>query len=240
MKLRPPRWIRRWKQQFSHPRSLQRLQAVGFQPTTIYDIGAYQGGWTRLARRVYPSSEIIQFEANEENRAALEAGGARFFIGPLAAEDGEKRTFYLPEAGGIATGASLYRENTTHYATGRTRTREVTTRRLDSLAAEHRLPPPELIKLDVQGAELDVLSGAGALLKECGAVIAELSLLSYNQDAPLFAQTISGFDRLGFKCIDICEIHRTDFNSILQMDLLFVNAELFDRYRKQAGLQVNA
>jgi len=53
------------------------------------------------------------------------------------------------------------------------RTRQVSARRLDSILSRADLVSPVLLKIDVQGAEVDVLRGAGALLDAVDAVIIE-------------------------------------------------------------------
>ena len=230
-------WPRRKKRlpQFTHLQSLRRLKELGFAPRTIYDIGAYRGAWSKAAKRVFPRADFILFEANSDNERALKDSGLPFFIVPLAAEEGAQRPFYLPRRA-IATGASLYREKTSFYTDENVRVVSVTTRRLDAFIAECKLAPPDLIKLDVQGAELDVLTGAGAALAGCSALIAEVSLLACNEQAPLIADVIAGVDRLGFRCADICAVYRTPKAVTLQLDLLFVNAALYDAFRDRAGL----
>jgi hypothetical protein len=47
----------------------------------------------------------------------------------------------------------------------------VRVRRLDGLAAEEGLPAPDLIKVDVEGAEGDVLEGAGQILANARPVL---------------------------------------------------------------------
>ena len=96
---------------FTHAKSLERLRSFGWTPRTIYDIGAFQGYWSKAHKAVFPDSEFILFEANSDNEAKLALRGFRYFIGPLGAEDGEERTFFLPKTVN-ATGASLYREKT--------------------------------------------------------------------------------------------------------------------------------
>ena len=68
----------------------------------------------------------------------------------IADVDGEK-PFFLPRSGDV-TGASLYLENTSHYAVGNVIERKVSCARLDTVVSGNRLPSAELIKIDVQGA----------------------------------------------------------------------------------------
>lgn len=227
--LRPP-------PMFSHEQALQRLASLGFAPKTIYDIGAFYGYWTKAAKKVFPNAQYVLFEANPDNTAKLDESGERYVLAALAGDDKASRTFYLPKTA-VGTGASLYREQTEHYAGDQLRAVAVTTRRLDALVAEQRLPMPDLIKLDVQGAELDVLAGAGEVLAHTSALIAELSLLAHNEGAPLFAQVVEGIDRLGFKCADICDVLKAPTGSVMQIDLLFVKPALFETFRSGAGLR---
>src|SRR5262249_20228404 len=154
----------------------------------------------------------------------------------LASEDGLVQTFHLPQSG-IATGASLYRENTIYYADANLRTREVTTARLDTLCALNALNPPDLIKIDVQGAELDVLRGGQATLARCSVIIVETSLLKFNRGGPLFGDVVGEISRLGFKCVDICEVHRMPSGMAFQVDLLFVNDALYSALNAALGLR---
>jgi hypothetical protein len=102
--------------------------------------------------------------------------------------------------------------------------------------ARDTLPPPDLIKIDVQGAELDVLAGAPDALRNASALIVEVSLVDYNTGAPLIADVMAATDREGFKCVDLCEVHRTPANFVLQLDLLFARPALFAKYGKVAGV----
>jgi len=221
---------------FSHQQTLVRLRNVAdFTPLVIYDIGAYHGTWTLDARKIFPAAQYFLFEANPDNAPVLQASGERYFIAALA-RDERQAAFYVPKSDIPATGASLYREQTAHYLGERARVVELTTRRLDTLATEHDLPSPDLVKLDVQGAELDVLRGAGSLLHTCSALIAEVSLLRGNEGAPVAAEVIAGINDHGFKCVDICKIRRTAVGSVGQLDLLFVNTTLYAKFRTAADL----
>jgi len=228
-------WVKRRANKLSHRNSLSRLKALGFAPATIYDIGAYRGDWSRLAEEIFPSATCILFEANADNAVHLQAFGRRHFTVALADTDGDK-TFFLPRAGN-AMGASLYLENTAHYAEENLVARTVATARLDTLVKANGLPPADLIKIDVQGAELDVIAGATEAIDRCDALIAELSLASYNKGAPLVADVMPVIAQRGLRCIDVCELHRRPAGGVLQVDFLFVKPKLFDRFCAQVGLR---
>jgi hypothetical protein len=88
-----------------------------------------------------------------------------------------------------------------------------------------------------QRAGIDVSAGAGDLLKTCTAVIAELSFRGSREGAPLAADVISGIERLGFKCTDVCRLRRTGAGNVRQIDILFTRAALYERFRAAAGLR---
>ena len=228
-------WNRRKAQKLSHRNALARLGSLGFSPGVIYDIGAYRGGWTRLAAEVFPQAQFVLVEGNRDHAGELAATGRRHVIAALGAADGGARSFHVPRQGDV-TGASLYVENTAHYADANLQVRAVETVRLDTLAAREKLPAPDLVKIDVQGAELEVLAGATETLRGAAALIVEVSLVDYNKGAPLLAEVIAAIDRLGFKCADLCEVHRNDRNFVLQLDLLFARPALFSKYGEAAGI----
>ena len=238
MVLRFPRvfaFTRRRAEKLTHRNALARLKSLGFAPAVIYDIGAYRGGWTRVAADLFPEAQFVLFEANGDHAAELAVCGHRYFIAALGSEEGGTRAFHVPRAGDV-TGASLYVENTAHYAAANLQVREVATVRLDTLVAREKLPAPDLVKIDVQGAELEVLAGASATLAGASVLVVEVSLVDYNKRAPLMAEVIAAVDRIGFKCADVAELHRTPTNFVLQLDLVFVRPPLFAKYGVAAGI----
>src|SRR5258708_1554468 len=127
-------WTKRKARKLSHRNALARLKSLGFAPRTIYDVGAYRGGWTRLAAGVVPAAQFVLFEANADHAAELASSGHRHLIVALGAQDGGARPFHVPRQGDV-TGASLYVEKTAHYAAANLQVREVATARLDTLVA---------------------------------------------------------------------------------------------------------
>jgi FkbM family methyltransferase len=227
-------WVRRKAQKLSHRNALSRLKSLGCAPAVIYDIGAYRGGWARIAAEVFPGAQFVLFEANADHTDELARSGHRHIITALGRDDGV-RPFHLPRSGDV-TGASLYVEKTAHYGAANLQVREVAIARLDTVVKRDKLPPPDLIKIDVQGAELDVLAGAPDTLRRASVLIVEVSLVDYNTGAPLIADVMAAIDREGFKCVDLCEVHRTPADFVLQLDLLFARPPLFAKYGEAAGI----
>jgi hypothetical protein len=81
-----------------------------------------------------------------------------------------------------------------------------------------------LLKLDVQGFELEVLSGGTRSLKNTNMVLMEVSLLDLYIDSPLVRDVINFMYDFDFVLYDICsgDIRRPLDNALWQSDFLFV------------------
>jgi FkbM family methyltransferase len=147
----------------TYERRVQEQIALLLRPgNTFWDVGAHIGFFTLLAARVVGESGLVQaFEPFHANRArllgALELNHARnvaLHDCALAAESCD-RMLFAHEASSMWT---LVPER------GEQRRIRVDCRTLDELEGE--LGPPDLIKIDVEGAEIDVLRGGSRLLTE--------------------------------------------------------------------------
>lgn len=170
------------------------------EPKVIYDIGACVLHWTREAVNVWPSSQFVAFEAMPESKPIFEHFRIPHVIGVLGDEDGKSVTFHqCTEHPG---GNSIYAENEKYTPAQPPREdRTYTMATLDSVVHLHNLPNPDLIKMDVQGAELSILKGASETLKTCSDLILELQKVEYNKGAPLKDEVIKYLEELGFKMI---------------------------------------
>ena len=149
--------------------ALARLLRPGM---TVYDFGANVGFTAVLAARcVGPTGRVDCFEPLSENaeRIRLNAGlngfdHVRIHQVALGDADGEAdfRTSHAPTWGRLSDAG------VTPEQSGVTR---VPVRRLDSMVVTDGLPDPSLIKIDVEGAEAQVLTGARQLLARAGPVL---------------------------------------------------------------------
>jgi FkbM family methyltransferase len=194
----------------------RRLLAKGWGPKAIIDVGAYHGDWTRLARRVWTATPVLMIEAQRSKRAYLEAlsreqNDLRFELAVLGSEAGKSVKFFEME-----TGSSIFPERSDVPRTFTT----LTTRTLDELAAE--LPDRLFLKIDVQGAELEVLKGGEETLARASLVQLELPFLVYNEGAPTLMDVLNHMAERNFTPFDISGFSRPDGIDLAQVDMLFV------------------
>jgi FkbM family methyltransferase len=201
---------------------LEFWKGKGFEPSVIYDIGAHNGGWTQEMKKLFPMSQFILFEANAEHQPALQDLSANIVL--LGSESREAIPFYKNTAG-CTTGNSIYCEKTIYFTSQMATIEYLPMTRLDAFVAQKNLPIPDFMKLDVQGAELDVLIGAGDLLKSLKGCVLEASLHQYNQNAPSIEDSIIFMKMNGFCLIDIVELHKVN-GYVVQADLFFAHSSV--------------
>lgn len=210
--------LRPAKQRLSHRKRLGYLKASGVEIRRALDLGAFEGKWTKLLREVYPSAQIVMVDANTDKERLLRAlGDCRIAV--LGDADGREVDYYKCLDGDAGSGNGIYRENTAF-----------------SFAAEKRkcvtlstlLGSPEgfdLIKMDVQGAELDVIRGGLPIVINSRYLLLELQTHNYNLGAPHFEEVVAFLHGHGFGVVDIVDLMYSG-DKLIQVDVLLRNKNL--------------
>lgn len=204
----------------THSGRLSHLKSKGFNPQVIYDIGAYRGTWSQEIVQVFSNAKFYLFEANENNSPYLQKSSFPFFIGALGDRE-EVVTFYSNNT----TGDSLLKEQTQYYTEGRCVAKEVQMSSLKKVVSDNKLPLPNLIKMDVQGAEKLIIQGSPEIIKHAEVVILETKILEYNKDAALISEIMNLMDGLGYRMLDILEFHYLPSGELNELDILFVKKD---------------
>lgn len=182
---------------------LSKLKASGFEPKVVYDIGACVLNWTTEVGSIWPTAEYLAFDAMPEVEFLYKERGLKYHIGVLSDVTGKTVDFYQNNY--WPGGNSYYVENPAVKADAlkyfnESHKRSLSTVTLDTVARLKAFPKPDLIKMDVQGAELDVLKGAAETLKTAKHVILGLQIVEYNKGAPLVNVVIDYMNQIGFEC----------------------------------------
>lgn len=186
----------------NHFNYLSSLKESGFEPNVIYDIGSCVLNWTNVAKKFWPNAEFILFEANPHCTFLYK--DYKYYSGVLSNTSNKKIKFYLNETSPY--GASYYRE-IGNKLSGKLypvdRFLELDAMTLDDVVKKYNFPLPDLVKMDVQGAEYDVIQGGADTLKNAKHLIMELpkNNIQYNENAPPATQTISLAESMGWECV---------------------------------------
>lgn len=194
----------------------ERLAARGYRPAAIVDVGAYEGNWTRLARSVFPDAPAIMIEAQEGKVSHLQKvcsdlPGTHYVSALLGGSSSDGVLFYEME-----TGSSFFPEQSNVARVEKV----LPMRTLDEVVAG--LDGPLFLKVDVQGAELQVLRGGTETLGRADLVQLEVAMLPYNAGAPSMLEVMNFMDEAGFVPFDVSGFSRPNDLDLVQIDLLFV------------------
>jgi FkbM family methyltransferase len=202
------------------PFALDRLAAQGFRPSLVFDVGAYRGEFAVGALARWPDADVACVEAQAARVADLDAlarSRPRLRVFPVllgaacrdrvVLHEAETASSVLTETAGPAHSAVEHRMRTVD----------------DIVRHDYGGRAPDLLKLDVQGYELEVLKGATESLRGVGAVLAELNLLDLWDGVPLLAELVAWLDARDFVAFDICGLTRRPLDDALwQADMIFV------------------
>ena len=203
---------------------LQDLAARGLSPAVILDVGAHCGGWSTLARQTFPQALILQIEPLQEwhdqlRKACASDGNMQMFPVGAGAENCERVfTVWDDKAG------SSFLPSELSDSLGNGRQRITPVRTIDTILSESNvLHRPTLVKLDIQGFELEALKGANSLFGETEVFIVECSLFSFLPNQPRVSEVMTFFDERGYCLYDIAGSLRRPLDGALgQLDMVFV------------------
>lgn len=195
----------------------RRLADRGFRPAGLVDVGAFRGDWTRMARSIFGGPPALMIEAQAALIPGLEAyareqPGLACVHALLGRETGREVTFQE-----MGTGSSMFAEASDAPRTATT----MKTRTLDEAAEDALADTADLfLKIDVQGAELEVLRGGRATLNRTALVQLEVAMLPYNAGAPLLPEVTGWMADHGWLPIEVSGFSRPR-EHLVQIDLLF-------------------
>jgi FkbM family methyltransferase len=214
---------------------LAQARQIGLNPRSVVDVGAAYGSFIRECRQVFPRAAYVLVEPLKEYEGFLKSEVGSLHRGEyvLAAASRESGQMKINVHGDLV-GSSFYLEAEGSLVNGFER--QVPTVTLDSLLEEGRIQAPVLLKIDVQGAELDVLSGGEKMLNSTEYALIEVSLFEFFRGGPQFYDVIEFMMGRGFVTYDMsgCQYRPLD-NALSQVDVSFVKkGGLFRKHHQYA------
>ncbi len=202
---------------------LRQVKQLGVAPRTVVDVGAAYGSFTRECAAIFPDARYLLIEPLAEYQSLLSElersmPSAQYICAAASSRSGEIAINVHPDL----VGSSLLREVETGTDVNGV-PRNVRAVTVDSLIEETGAKGPFFLKVDVQGAEIDVLQGAEALLKETEYVLLEVSFFKFFEGGPEFSDIVTCMKSWGFVVYDITALqYRPLDNALSQADVAFV------------------
>jgi FkbM family methyltransferase len=194
---------------------LLALKNSGLTVGAVMDIGAARGEWTRSCLSLFPQASCLMVDPLSENVAALKSviedyPLVSFWSGAVGEAPGEmmihahgdQSSLLASEWGGEG--------------------RLVPVRTLDSFLEDKSVAKVDVLKIDVQGAELSVLRGADQVLSQCQVVQIEVGFRKVYQGSAAAHEVIACLGEHGFRIYDMCDVIKREDRALLQCDLFFV------------------
>lgn len=197
----------------------ERLKKCGFDPQAILDAGANVGEWTRRAKDLFPNAKFFMIDGNPLVRPDLEKLGHPFEL-VLVGDHVGNVTFYRQRGVRTATGNSIFKENSNAFTNSEEMSMKMST--IDEIITRRNVGPFQLLKLDVQGAELPALHGARKTLKTVEVIQTENAVMNYNEGSPSLLKLTALIENMGFAMFDAFDMIRVKSGILIQFDALWV------------------
>lgn len=204
------------------------LAGRGLQFSSVIDVGANVGQFSRAALGLWPQAQIVAFEAlpacaRQLEQSLVARGHVEVHAVAVGREDGSI-TFHPHEyslSSSVLPATAEARRD--HHRAREVPSIEVPLSRLDTVLSGRSLPRPTLLKLDVQGFELEVLAGAERTLESIDAVLVEVAFERVYEGQPLFGDVHEQLVGRGWTLSAPLDARRED-GQIVELDCLYQRA----------------
>jgi FkbM family methyltransferase len=163
---------------------------------TILDAGANKGQFALVARAHNPAARVYAFEPMAKASAIFSTVfSADINTTMIRSALGSTRETTIMNVSGRADSSSLLPigslQSDTFPGTAAIGQETISVQRLDDLAPALEILAPALLKIDVQGFELELLKGATQSLAKFSDIYVELSFVPFYDGQPLAAEVIA-------------------------------------------------
>lgn len=198
----------------------------GLTCRTVVDIGANRGQFALVARHCWPDAVIHSFEPLPRPAGVFRTifgaeAKVRLFESAIGIEAGTERMHVSRRDDSSSLLPITETQARLFPGTAEAGTQEVTVGRLGEYLSAEEIASPALLKLDVQGYELEALRGCVEVLPRFDYVYAECSFVEFYEGQALADEVISWLRHRGFRLVGCYNLVYDRSGLAMQGDLLF-------------------
>lgn len=170
---------------------------------TIIDVGANKGQFALAARKCFPGAKIYSFEPLSHpavifNKVFADDKNIKLFPFAISDETGEAEIHISHREDSSSLLPIGEKQNEMFPGTYEVGVEKITMKKLHEVLSSADLKPPVLMKIDVQGFELNVLKGSTELLNNIKYIYSECSYLELYKGQALYPEISEFLTKYGF------------------------------------------
>jgi FkbM family methyltransferase len=211
-----------------------RLKELGVAPEVVFDIGGSNAAWSTTINQVYGEARYELFEPLagrcEQYDRILEWAlrtHSNFHVHPVALGEQNGHADFWAHPDPAASSMLIGNAPTEQIIS-------IPVHRLDDLVAERSLAQPQIIKADVQGAELQIINGGRRTFERADVLHLETWLIrAYRRATPLLTELIETLKPMGHVLVQLGDYWRKPDQELISVDAFFAHRRLIERLKEQ-------
>jgi len=189
---------------------------------TLIDVGSNKGQFGLLTRKFFPDIKIHSFEPQIEElniqKKNLGSNNINYYNFALGSEE-KISNLYITERKDSSSLLKPIETNSKKYLAKEIR--KISVKRLDKLPGLNNIERPSILKLDVQGFELEVLKGSNEILNFIDYIITEVSFVEIYENQVMENKLVDFIQSKSFKLEAKCNLSKIR-EKFFQEDILFI------------------
>jgi len=194
-------------------------------PETIIDVGSNKGQFILLIEKLFPNKKIYSFEPITEilnkQKKFFKYKKNIFFYNLALGSSIKSEDFFITNRMDSSSFLKIAKleNNSKDYLIKEKRSIQIST--LDDILNNENITGPILLKMDVQGYELEVLKGSSNMLSKIDYLLLEVSKNEMYQNQPREKNIIDYLKNLNFTIYKTNHWHNIKNTDFKQRDILF-------------------
>ena len=139
--------------------------AISRSNPILFDVGAYEGKWSSFCQKLYPQANFFLFEPQPGcQKIIVDQNLPNSILIPKAVSSKTTQVELYSDSSTTSSLASLHERQEIDFKKHKFTSLAVDTITIDEIVSEYNLEYIDLIKMDIEGHELEALKGAGKSL----------------------------------------------------------------------------